>query len=256
MDRNLIRQLVNILVVAATITINILANALPFNGLNTGEISDRFKVFFVPAGYVFAIWGLIYIGWIAYAIYQVLPAQRLNLRLLKIGYLPALTGLANMAWLVFWHWEQFPLTLLAMLTLLALLIVIYLRLEIGLVKTTTLERWCLDIPFSVYLGWISVATIANVTEVLDYLGWSGWGVSDSGWAVVMLFVAVALAWLVMLRRRDLAFVLVFLWSFIGIALKQAASPVVAISAWVGALLLLVAAVNCAYPFLPRKGSAK
>ena len=79
--KDLVRQIIVILTVIATITINILANALPLNGLNTGEISDQFLVLFVPAGYVFSIWGLIYIGLIAYAIFQALPSQRENPRL-------------------------------------------------------------------------------------------------------------------------------------------------------------------------------
>ena len=256
MEKNRIRQIVNVLAVAATITLNILANALPLNGLNTGEISDRFQVYFVPAGYVFAIWGLIYIGWIAYAIYQALPSQRENPRLVKIGYLPAWSGLANMAWLVLWHWEQFPLTLFAMLSLLGILIAIYLRLDIGRAKVNRLERWCLDIPFSVYLGWISVATIANLTQVLDYIGWSGWGISDLNWAVIMLFVAAALAWLVAITRRDVAYLLVFIWSFAGIANKQAAFPTVATSAWIAAGLVLAALVYSIFMQLKQRGDGK
>lgn len=114
MNRDILRQVLVIIAAFATIIFNIAANALPLNGLNTGELSDRFQIFFVPAGYVFSIWGLIYLGLIAYAIYQLLPAQRENPRLRSIGYLFILSCLANIAWLFLWHYEVFEFTLIAM----------------------------------------------------------------------------------------------------------------------------------------------
>ncbi len=236
MSKNLLRQVINLLAVLATIIVNGLANALPLNGLNTGDISDRFTVYFVPAGYVFSIWGLIYLGLIAYAVFQLLPSQRENPRLLRIGYLPALSGLFNIVWLFLWHYEQFPLTLLAMLGLLLTLIAIYLRLDDGRSSVRGAERWCLYIPFSVYLGWVTVATVANVTSVLDYVGWSGWGLSEAAWAAIMLLVAAGIGVLMGLRRRDAAFLLVLVWAFVGIALKHAGTPSVAITAWIAALI--------------------
>lgn len=122
------------------IVVNALANALPINGQNTGEISDRFDVYFTPAGYVFSIWGLIYLGLIAYAVYQALPAQRENPRLRRIGWWVVIGSLANTAWIFLWHYEVFPLTLPVMLVLLLTLIVIYLSLGINRVKVSTAER--------------------------------------------------------------------------------------------------------------------
>jgi len=131
MNSKILRQVVNVLAVVATIVVNGLANVLPLNGQTTGEISDRFQVYFVPAGYVFSIWGLIYLGLIAFAIYQALPAQRENPRLCRVGYLFAASCLANVAWLFLWHYEQFLWTFVAMLSLLVLLILIYLRFAVG-----------------------------------------------------------------------------------------------------------------------------
>ena len=116
--KDILRQISVIVTILATIVVNGLANALPINGLNTGQISDRFQVYFVPAGYVFSIWGLIYLGLIAFAIFQALPSQRENPRLRETGWWIALGGLANIAWIFLWHYEQFPLTLIAMLVLL------------------------------------------------------------------------------------------------------------------------------------------
>lgn len=239
MNRDTLRQYVNVVVAIATIVFNVLAVSLPLNGRDTAEISDSFKILFVPAGYVFSIWGLLYVSWIAFAIYQVRPSQRENPRLRRIGYLFALSGLANMAWLVCWHYGYYALSVVVMLILLSSLIAIYLRLEIGLVPVHQAERWCVDIPFSLYLGWITVATIANVTDLLYYVGWSGWGLAPETWALIMLAATVALSALMSLRRGDVAFSLVIIWALVGIALKQAAVPAVAAGAWAAAILVAV-----------------
>ena len=242
MNSKILRQVVNVLAVVATIAVNGLANALPLNGQTTGEISDRFQVYFVPAGYVFSIWGLIYLGLIAFAIYQALPGQRDNLRLCRAGYLFAASCLANVAWLFLWHYEQFLWTVVAMLSLLVLLILIYLRLEIGRAAVPGAERWLVHVPFSVYLGWITVATIANVTSVLDYVNWSGWGVSPEAWAVIMLAGGAGNAAAVGLTRGDVGYMLVIVWAFVGIAIKHAATPLVAAASWVAAALVVLALI--------------
>ena len=237
MNRNTLRQYVTLLVTIATIIFNGLANALPLNGQNTGQISDRFQVYFVPAGYVFSIWGVIYIGWLAFAIYQLLPTQRDNPRIQQVGYLFALSGMANMAWLFFWHYEYFVLTVVVMLILLLLLIAIYLRLQIGKVQVAPLERWCVDIPFSVYLGWITVATIANITATLSYLHWDGWGVSPEAWTLIMLTAGVCIASAISLTRGDIAYMLVIIWAFVGIAVKHAGIPIITTGAWITTVLV-------------------
>jgi len=231
--------MLNVLAVIATIAVNGLANALPLNGLNTGEISDRFQVFFVPAGYVFSIWGLIYLGLIAFAVFQALPAQRNNPRLRLIDIPFVLSCLANIVWLFLWHYLQFPLTLLVMLCLLGSLITIYLRLEIGRARVSPGERWCVHLPFSVYLGWVTVATIANATDVLDYLKWDAWGIRPELWAVIMLVAATGLTLWVSLTRGDAAFLLVIVWAFVGIAIKQAGTPLVAKAAWTLSGILII-----------------
>jgi hypothetical protein len=230
------RQWVNVLAVVATIVINGLANALPLNGLTTGEISDRFQVYFVPAGYVFSIWGVIYLALIGFAVYQLLPAQRENPRLARVGYLFAASCVANIAWLFLWHYEQFELTLVAMVALLILLIAIYLHLGIGRTAPAA-ERWLVHVPFSIYLGWITVATVANVTSLLDYLNWGGWGISPQVWAVIMLVVAGAIAAGVSFTRGDVAYMLVILWAFAGIGVKQGDTAVVGGAAWVMTALM-------------------
>jgi len=242
MSKETVRQIANALSVVLALTINILASALPLNGQNTGEISDRFQVFFVPAGYVFAIWLIIYIGWIAFAIYQFLPVQKENPRLQKLGYWFALSGVFNAAWLFCWHYNLFGVSVLVMLALLGTLIASYLKLDVGRAPVSSGEKWAVDVPFGVYLGWISVATIANITDYLYDIGWSGFGIAPQMWAVIMLAVASLVGLGMALTRRDAGYLFVFGWAFAGIAVKQASEPLVANSAWAATILALGLAV--------------
>jgi translocator protein len=242
MNTSILRQVLVIVAVVATIVVNGLATALPINNQTTGEISDRFDVFFVPAGYVFSIWGVIYLGLVAYAIYQALPAQRDNPRLARIAPWFILSCVANSIWIFLWHYEQFVLTIVAMLTLLVSLIAVYVQLGIGRTAVSSGEKWLVRLPFSIYLGWVSVATIANITSTLDWVNWGGWGISEQSWAVIMLVVAVVLALLVERTRRDIAYILVFVWAFIGIGVEQSDATTVATAAYIAAGLLAVLAV--------------
>ena len=253
MKRDTLRQIITVIAVVATIVVNALANILPFNGQETGAISDRFAIYFVPAGYVFSIWGLIYLGLIAYAIFQALPAQRENPRLRSIGGLFLLSSVANIAWIFLWHYEVFPATLPVMLVLLGSLIAIYLRLGTGLTQVSRAETWTVRVPFSVYLGWITVATVANATQLLYFLGWNGGALGPEVWTVIMLAVAVVLAWLMAITRRDVAYLLVLVWAFIGIATKHAGTPVVSSAAWIATVLVAAAVVWSIVMKLRRAG---
>lgn len=242
--KDMLRQLVVIVTILITLVVNGLANALPLNGLTTGEISDRFQVYFVPAGYVFSIWGVIYLGLIAFAIFQALPAQRENPRLRAAGWWIALGGLANSAWIFLWHYEQFPLTLIAMLVLLGTLIAAYLNLDIGRSVVSPAETWAARLPFSIYLGWITVATVANVTSLLDYLKWNGFGIAPEIWMVIVLAAVLIIATMMNFTRRDVAYAAVILWALAGISVKHFAVLAVAIPTWITfglvALTLIVA----------------
>ena len=239
MSKDSIRQVVNLLSVLLALTVNILASALPLNGQNTGEISDRFDVFFVPAGYVFSIWGIIYIGWIAFTIFQFQPAQKENPRLRRLGYLFAMSNVLNAAWLFCWHYNQFGLSVLVMLGLLGLLIAIYLRLNVNRAAVSRLEYWSVDVPFSIYLGWITVAAVANITDWLYLIRWDGFGISAQVWTVIMLGVASLLGLVMALTRNDIGYLSVLVWAFTGIAVKQGSAPFVAVTAWITAILMLI-----------------
>jgi hypothetical protein len=240
--KDIFRQISNLVTVIIALTVNILATALPLNGQNTGEISDRFQVYFVPAGYVFSIWGIIYLGWIAFILYQFRTSQKESPRLRRLDYLFSLSNLANAAWLFCWHYNQFGLSVFVMLTLLGLLIASYLRLDVNRVSVTRAERWSVDIPFSLYLGWITVATVANVTDWLYLVKWDGFGITAQTWAVIMLGVASLLGVLMTTTRQDAAYLFVLVWAFVGIAIKQTSAPVVVASAWVAAAFMFGLAI--------------
>jgi hypothetical protein len=235
MNRIKISQIITILATMITITVNGLANALPINGLETGEISDRFEIFFVPAGYVFSVWGLIYLGLIIYTVYQALPSQRENDILAAIAPVYWVSSLANTIWIFLWHYEVFSLTLVAMLALLVSLIVIYLKLR----NLSGQEKWLVRLPFSIYLGWISVATVANFSQFLYFFNWNGFGIEGAFWAVIMLGVATVLGLLMAFRENDPFYVLVLIWAFAGIAVSQADTALVVNAAWAGVIVLAV-----------------
>jgi hypothetical protein len=229
--------IVTLLATALTLTVNGLANTLPINGQTTGEISDRFAIYFVPAGYVFSIWGLIYLGLIAFAIYQILPAQRKTSLLKEIAPVYWLGSIANAAWILLWHYEYFPLTLVAMLVLLATLLFIYVRISKARPGLDRNQKWFVQLPFSIYLGWISVATIANVSQVLFSAGWNAWGISATAWTAIMLAVATFLGLMMQWRENDNAYVLVLIWAFVGIAIKHADTSSVAYPVWTAVAIL-------------------
>jgi len=242
MNKDIIRQISVVIALIIMIAVNILSNAIPFNGLTAGEISDSFEVYFVPAGYVFSIWSVIYLGLISYAVFQLLAKQRENPRLRQTSWWFVLSCAANSIWLFLWHYGYFALSVVAMLTLLISLIIIYQRLGIGRQTVSSGERWLVHLPFSVYLGWITVATIANITAFLDFFNWNGFGISPEIWTFIMLVVATIVAVLMAYTRKGIAYWLVVIWAFIGIGAEQADTPLVANVAYLTTAIIVIIVV--------------
>jgi hypothetical protein len=217
-------QIGNILAVIITILINAIAVILPLNGKTTQELSDHLTNLFVPAGLTFSIWGIIYILWIVFAIYQVrdfFKKEEIDMPFLQqISFLFILSSIANSAWIFLWHYEYVSLSLLMMIVLLLSLLALYVRLNIGRSIVSLAERLCVHVPFSVYLGWITVATIANVTAFLVSVKWDRFGISSLNWTIIIITVATLLTILMLALRKDIAFSLVVLWAFLGIWIKQ------------------------------------
>lgn len=209
--------------ILATLAVNTLSNFFPPGGANVGEIANTELqgVRILPANYAFAIWGLIYVGLVAYGVYQLQPAQRRNPLIRRVNVLLIVACLAQIAWIYLFTLRLFWLSIAAMLVILVSLIWAYLHLNVGREAVSSQRRWFANIPFSVYLAWISVATIVNVASALYASGWNGWGLSDITWTVIMLVVGAIVAAGVIWRQGDLAFPLVVVWAYGAIALRQA-----------------------------------
>jgi len=217
-------QVGNIIAVILTIVINGLANILPIGGKYTAEISDSIPNLFVPAGLTFAIWGIIYVLIILFAVYlakDLFKKEKLTKPFLeKISYFFILANLANIIWIFLWHYEQILLSLLPMIVLFVSLLLIYLRLNIGLEKIKIKEKMFVHIPISVYFGWITVATIANVTALLVKLNWDGFGISEEIWTMLLIIITAIITILIVVKRKDYAYTAVIIWALIGVYIKR------------------------------------
>ena len=221
-------SILNLFGFLGTVVVNTLAVTLPLNNKTTQELSDQYPNLFVPAGLTFSIWGIIYILLAIFVIYQLIVTIRKSESGLnpfkKIGYLFFISSILNMGWIFAWHYEIVPLSLLIMLLLLGCLLVIYLRLGVGKKGPTKKEQYLTHLPFSVYLGWITIATIANITALLVDLNWNRFGLSEHFWAVTVIIVGIAIALAVLFRRQDIYYCLVVDWALLGILLKRLADP--------------------------------
>ena len=243
-DKNLFRQWVDFFFVLTAFGTNVLANIAPINDLTIGEISSTFfaDVLIIPANYAFAIWGLIYLGLISLAIYQVLPAQRHHPRLQQMGYYLAIASFSQVIWVYLFQFRFFTLSVIAMLAILIALILLYLRLNINLTNLPFSQRWLVNFPISIYLGWISVATIVNIASVLDIANWNGWGISPLVWTIAMMTVSTIIGVIMIWQRRDIAFGGVFIWAFVAIASKHADKPTLTVMGFLLAGILLITIV--------------
>ena len=226
----------NVLGFLVVIIVNGMANGVPIGGQTTGEISAKYPSLFTPAGYTFGIWGLIYLGLTIFVIWQALPEQRANQRLSAVHVPFLVSCAANASWIIAWHFELILLSVILMLVILGSLIQVYRRLDIGISKVPVLERLLVHLPFSIYTGWISIATIANLSAWQLGQGWDDFGLDAETWTIIKIAVAGSLAATVLFRRRDIAFVLVAAWASLGIAVNHQGVPLVAGGATTIALL--------------------
>lgn len=218
-----ILSVLNILGLLGVITVNTLAVTLPINNKTTGALSDQYPNLFVPAGLTFSIWGLIYLLLAVFCVYSLVSALRPGNKSSFIGSIGCwffLSCLANMGWIFAWHYEVLPLSMVLMVLLLASLLAVYLRLSIGKPGAANMERYLVHLPFSVYLGWITIATIANATALLVAARWDAFGLGNQFWAVAVILVGIAVALAVLFQRRDVFFALVVDWALLGILIKR------------------------------------
>ncbi|MDA3951361.1 MAG: tryptophan-rich sensory protein [Spirochaeta sp.] len=254
-----IAAVVNAVAFLGMLVVNILATSLPLNDMTTGDLSDALPNLFVPSGITFSIWGLIWLLLAAYLVLQIRTAfDRRGDGVGEDGmaesdpYAPSVVGpwfalnmILNAGWIFAWHYQLVGLSVLIMLALLATLIVMFLNID-AMIRRTGSQRFA-RVPISVYFGWITIATIANITAFLVSVGWGGFGVSDVVWTIVVIAAGLAVHAIMLLRHRNFAFAAVAVWAFAGIALKRIAEgtpegPAVLVAAIVAGAALIVLAV--------------
>jgi len=234
----------------AMVTVNGLANGLPLNGVDTGQLSDEIPNLFVPAGITFAIWGLIYallLGYVATVLTEAFGKKPSGAWKAADGWIFSVNALFNAAWIFAWHWRLVPLSLLIMAGLLVTLVMLMERIH----RAGPVPGWkgfFLRVPILVYLGWICVATIANVTAVLVTAGWNGFGIPPEVWTVLVILVGAAVGFLLVRKRDAVCSGLVVLWAYAGIIIKRldvggdSALPVI-LAAAAGGLVVAAAIVT-------------
>jgi hypothetical protein len=205
------------------ITVNALANILPLNGISTGDISDSVSNLFAPAGITFSIWGVIYTLLALYVLYQMGIFRKDTSKILhelldSIAPLFVFSSIANATWMFSWHYQAFPLSLILMVIILVCLFFIVKILNGHTLKNT--NYFFVKLPFSIYFGWITVATIANTTTLLVSLGWNGFGLSEVFWTMIILIVGMAIGIVTSITNKDLAYNLVIIWAYLGILVKH------------------------------------
>ncbi|MGM0397052.1 MAG: tryptophan-rich sensory protein [Bacillota bacterium] len=203
---------------------NALANILPINGITTGEVSDSLSNLFAPAGITFSIWGVIYILLGIYSIYQIIYINRRymeNISLKRVNLFYIISSVANSLWIYNWHYGNLGITVVLMLVILVSLIVIVLTLR-SIATPGDRMLWA-RLPFSIYFGWITVATIANITAFLVDIGWSGFGISEPVWTIMVLIVGLLVGGTTIWRLNDKAYGAVMVWAYMGILFKHISS---------------------------------
>ena len=238
----------SIIAIIAVLAVNYLSNAIPLGGMTQKEISDLYPSLFTPASFTFAIWGVIYLALAGFVIYQALPAQRKNALVSRVSQLFILSCIANITWIFCWHYGLLALSLLVMLTILYILVTTYRALGIATRPATWGERIFLYLPFSLYTGWITVATIANLSVLQTAYGWDNVGLDAVNWTLLKLALVAVIAALVVLFRNDVVYGLVIAWAAFGIMSKQVDTPAVA-----GAATTLVAAAILFAAFIALRG---
>ncbi|HOJ12753.1 MAG TPA: tryptophan-rich sensory protein, partial [Clostridiales bacterium] len=221
---SVIIRVIVVITYVGMVSVNALANLLPINGINTGQVSDSYPNLFAPAGLTFAIWGLIYLLLAGYSVYQlgVFQKNKKNIKsnlLNKVGILLSISSIANMIWIFSWHYLVIPLSMLLMLVILICLILI-MKLINNEESLTSAEKTFMRMPFSIYFGWITVATIANATTLLVSIHWDGFGITEQTWTVLILIIGVLIGALTTIKNRDIAYGLVIIWAYTGILIKH------------------------------------
>lgn len=209
--------ILNSIALVGVFTVNALANILPINGMNTGQISDLYPSLFTPAGFTFSVWSLIYLSLIGFSTTQYQIKDKPYFKELSLWFL--LSCIANASWILVWHHLYTAASVVVMLVLLYSLTQIFLLLQRN--NLSRKEWFLILLPFIYYLSWICVATIANISTLLISINWSGGFLTPIYWTIVMIGIAATLGLYIAFQFKEPAFLLVLMWAFFGIYSKWA-----------------------------------
>ena len=213
----------NIVFLVGTLVVNYLANALPIGGYNTGQLSDMYPTLFTPAGFTFAIWGIIYLMQVVFTTYLawgIYTSDEESEKIIKnVGFWYILLSIANMAWIFLWHHQLIGIALIVMICMWLLLFKLYTIVDQDWIEDNVNTTFSIQIPISIYLGWISVALIANTAVFLTSIGWNGFGISPIIWTMIILGVVGLVGMFMLYREGDTPFVVILMWALWGIFSK-------------------------------------
>ena len=191
--------------------------------------------------------GLIYLFLLGFAVYQgrsLFKKEAEDSFVEKIGFWFIISCIANCSWVFSWIYGYTGLSCFFIFLLLISLLKIVLNLGINIDKVSSSKQLFLYLPFTIYSGWVTVASVANVSSFLVKINWNGFGISDNIWTIIMILIAIIINTIVLYKRKMYGFVLVGAWALlaIGIANKNAENTV-AIVAFIGALDLLISSIS-------------
>jgi hypothetical protein len=228
--------LLNAFLFALVIVTNTLANALPINGMNTGQISDMYPSLFTPAGFTFSVWGLLYLLQLSFVIVQFSIRQATYFEALSKWCW--ISCVANSVWILTWHYLFVPASVVVMLVLLFSLTKIFVLLHSEKLNTWK-ETVFVKLTFTFYLSWICVATIANIATLLVDQHWNGGFLSQETWTITMIIIAACLGLFIAFNFKEPFFLLILMWAFFGIYSKwsQTEHQLIATFAEIAAVVL-------------------
>ena len=242
-----------------TLAVNILANTLPINNITTGAVSDSYPNLFAPAGISFSIWGVIYLLlglFVLYTLGVFKDVTRQKKVIDQVSEYFIISSVANMLWIFSWHYDQILASMFFMIVILVCLVKIASAL--GRRNLRGKEYIFLELPFSVYFGWITVATIANVTVLLVSIGWGGFGLSDAFWTVAVIAIGTVIGIWRMAKDKSIAYGLVFIWAYLGILIKHTSAAGFGYaypSVILAASICILAFLGCGIAFTVKKKSS-
>jgi len=224
-------QIVNVATLALVLVANGLGGSGALSGESIGMVANRYPSYFLPAGWVFGIWSLIYLWLTGFVVWQALPAQRRSGFVDRVGPWWLLNGVLNIGWVVAFSFSRFGIAMALIIGLLVSLVMLNDQIGTHRSDLSAGDRLFGSYPFDLYLAWVSVAVIANASQYLTYLGWGGWGIPGRIWSVIMMTVATALGLAMVSRRGVWLFPFVVGWALVGIGDRYAGDPLLVRAAW-------------------------